>query len=98
MRILLPLCANGSRTTLINPATEESFAEVAAAQVEDVNLALESAQRAWESGWRDITPGKRTEILFNVASRLREKGVYLITGGLGALGREDGTEVDRVAQ
>jgi len=64
--------ASGRRTTLINPATEESFAEVAAADSTDVNAAVESAQRVWESGWRDLAPGKRTEILFNVARKLRE--------------------------
>jgi betaine-aldehyde dehydrogenase len=64
--------ASGKRTTLINPATEESFAEVAAAEPADVNNAIESAQRAWDSGWRDLAPGKRTEILFGVARKLRE--------------------------
>ena len=64
--------ASGRRTTLINPATEAPFAEVAAAEVADVHAAVESAQRAWESGWRDLAPGKRTEILFNVARALRE--------------------------
>jgi betaine-aldehyde dehydrogenase len=66
---------NGSssrRTTLINPATEDSITEVAAADVADVNQAVESAHKAWESGWRDLTPGKRTEILFNLARALRE--------------------------
>ena len=64
--------ASGRRTRLINPATEDSFAEVAAADVADVNAAVESAQRAWESGWRDLTPGKRSDILFNVARVLKE--------------------------
>jgi betaine-aldehyde dehydrogenase len=64
--------SGGRRTTLINPATEESIAEVAAADVADVNGAVESAHKAWESGWRDLAPGKRTEVLFNVARALRE--------------------------
>jgi betaine-aldehyde dehydrogenase len=62
----------GQRTTLVNPATEERFAEVAAAGIADVNSAVESAHRAWESGWRDLVPGKRGEILFNIARVLRE--------------------------
>src|SRR5437899_5459038 len=62
------------RVSLINPATEEPFVEVAAADAADVDTAVESAQRAWETGWRDLTPGKRTEILFNVARKLREDG------------------------
>ena len=61
----------GDRLTLINPATEEPFAEVAAAHLKDLHAAVESAHRAWESGWRDLTPGKRTEILFSVARALR---------------------------
>lgn len=63
---------SGRRTGLVNPATEEAFAEVAAADTADINSAVESAHNAWESGWRDLTPGKRTEILFNVARVLRD--------------------------
>ncbi len=64
--------ASSKRTGLINPATEETFAEVAAADISDVDRAVESAHRAWEAGWRDLSPGKRTEILFKVASALRD--------------------------
>src|SRR3954471_24080966 len=63
---------SGGRTALINPATEEPFVEVAAADLKDVKEAVHSAQKAWESVWRDMTPGKRAEILFAVARRLRE--------------------------
>jgi betaine-aldehyde dehydrogenase len=65
--------ASGRCTSLINPASEEPFAEVAAADVTDISAAIDSAQRAWESGWRDLTPGKRTEILFKVAGKLHEQ-------------------------
>lgn len=60
------------RTSLINPSTEQVFAEVAAAEAADVDRAVVSAQRAWESGWRDLAPGKRTEILFKVSRKLRD--------------------------
>ncbi|HTL57266.1 MAG TPA: aldehyde dehydrogenase family protein [Candidatus Limnocylindrales bacterium] len=60
------------RSPLVNPATEETFAEVAAADAGDVQSAVESAQKAWESGWRDLSPGKRSDILFNVARALRD--------------------------
>jgi betaine-aldehyde dehydrogenase len=63
--------ALGARRALINPANEETFAHVASADISDVNTAVESAQRAWESGWRDLSPGKRSDILFNVARALR---------------------------
>src|SRR5256885_6899902 len=64
--------ASGRHASLINPATEEPFVEVAAADAADVDAAVESAQRAWETGWRDLAPGKRTEILFSVARTLRD--------------------------
>lgn len=63
---------SGRRTTLINPATEAALCDVAAADVADVNAAVESAHRAWESGWRELAPGKRAAILFNVARSLRD--------------------------
>ncbi len=64
--------AAGRCTLLINPATEEPVAEVAAAAVADVHAAVESAHRAWEQGWRDLPPGRREAILYAVARRLRE--------------------------
>src|SRR5436190_4826689 len=62
--------SSGRHASLINPATEEPFVEVAAADGADVDVAVESAQRSWETGWRDLAPGKRTEILYNVARKL----------------------------
>lgn len=64
--------ADGRRTALVDPATEEVFTEVAAATTSDVDAAVTSAQKAWESGWRDLAPGKRAEILYRVARVLRE--------------------------
>jgi betaine-aldehyde dehydrogenase len=64
--------ASSHRTALINPATEEAFAEVAAADGPDLNAAVESAQRAWEGGWRDLAPAKRESLLHAVARKLRE--------------------------
>ncbi len=57
---------------LTNPATEEVFTEVAAVSPADIHAAVEAAQHAWESGWRNLAPGKRAEILFNIARVLRE--------------------------
>jgi betaine-aldehyde dehydrogenase len=68
----------GKRTPLTNPATEEVFAHVSAADPLDVNQAVESARQAWETGWRDLPPGKRSDILFNVARVLRENLEYLV--------------------
>src|SRR5690349_12912507 len=62
----------GRRTALVNPATEETFAEIAAADTKELDAAAQSAQSIWEKQWRDLAPGKRAEILFNVARLLRE--------------------------
>ncbi|MBM3834688.1 MAG: aldehyde dehydrogenase [Verrucomicrobia bacterium] len=62
----------GKPAGLINPATEEIIAEIAGASAEDVAAAIESAHEAYRRGWRDLTPGKRTDVLFNIARLLRE--------------------------
>jgi acyl-CoA reductase-like NAD-dependent aldehyde dehydrogenase len=64
--------SSGRRTGLINPATEQRFVEVAAADVADVQAAVEGAQKAWEGGWRDLAPAKREAVLHAVARTLRE--------------------------
>src|SRR5687768_16422472 len=60
------------RTAQINPHSEEAFAEVAAAEISDVNAAVESADKTFRQTWRDLAPGKRTEILFKIAAGIRD--------------------------
>ncbi len=62
----------GAPIQLINPASAAPLGAVEGVSVAEANAAVESAQRAWESGWRDLAPGRRAEILFNVARVLRE--------------------------
>jgi betaine-aldehyde dehydrogenase len=62
----------GERVTLINPATEEPWAEVADATLEDVDRAVTGAHRGFHQTWRDMTPGKRAEILFAIARLIRD--------------------------
>ena len=68
---------NGQRIPQINPATEDVFAEVSAASLADVDAAVDGAHRAFEQGWRDLAPGKRTEMLFHIARLLRENSETL---------------------
>jgi betaine-aldehyde dehydrogenase len=79
--------SDGRRITLVNPATEEAFVDVAAATVSDVESAVSSAHRAWESGWRDLAPGKRAEILYRVARVLREHNEELAQLALWEVGK-----------
>src|SRR4051794_8077530 len=60
------------RLSQINPATEESFAEVEAASVQDIDAAVNGAQRAFEMIWREMTPGKRADLLFGIARAIRQ--------------------------
>jgi aldehyde dehydrogenase (NAD+) len=55
-----------------NPATEETIAEVAFGEAEDVDAAVESADEAFQI-WRKITPLERGKILYKVADKLLEK-------------------------
>jgi betaine-aldehyde dehydrogenase len=59
------------RMPQVNPHTEEPFAEFASASVEDLNAAVEAADRTFRQTWRDLAPGKRTEILFKIAAGIR---------------------------
>lgn len=64
--------SDGRTIPQTNPATEQVFCEVSAASVKDVEDAATGAQRAFEAEWRDLSPRKRTDILFNVARAIRE--------------------------
>jgi betaine-aldehyde dehydrogenase len=63
---------DGKTIPQTNPTTEETFCEVTAATVHDVQDAVEGAQRSFERGWRDLSPRQRTDILFNIARVIRE--------------------------
>lgn len=65
------------RLAQINPATEETFAEVEAASVQDVDAAANGAQRAFELTWRDLAPGKRADILFQIAHAIRRNAEFI---------------------
>ena len=62
----------GKRIAQIDPATEEIFCEVEGASAADIDRAVNSAQRAFESTWRDLAPGKRADVLFKIANSIRQ--------------------------
>ena len=49
---------------VFNPATGEHSAEVKLASTKDVNLAIESAKKAFES-WANTPPLQRARVMFN---------------------------------
>jgi len=50
---------------VLNPATGESIATISLGSVEDIDLAVQAARRAFAS-WSVATPGQRTELLQNI--------------------------------
>ncbi len=65
------------RIAQINPTTEETFAEVESASARDVDAALNGAQRAFELSWRDLAPGKRADLLFQIAHAIRQQAEFI---------------------
>ena len=64
--------SNAKRLAIVNPATEETFAEVSSATTDEIGQGVEAAQAAFESGWRDMPPGQRAELLHGLAKRIRD--------------------------
>jgi betaine-aldehyde dehydrogenase len=63
---------DGATIPVINPATEEAIAHVAAGGPSDVGRAVAAAKRAFES-WRRTTGSERSAFLRAIASRVRER-------------------------
>jgi betaine-aldehyde dehydrogenase len=63
----------GDTIEIVNPATDEAWEQVGSATVDDVDRAVTGAQQTFEQTWRDLTPGKRREILFDIARLIRSR-------------------------
>jgi betaine-aldehyde dehydrogenase len=70
-------CASRKRIPQTNPATEEVFAEAAAAGAPELETAIQGAHNAFTREWRDLIPRKRTDILFNIARGIRARAEEL---------------------
>ena len=64
---------NNQTDTVINPATGEVLADIAVAEVSDVEAAIASARAGFEV-WRDVAPRERGRILRQVAAIIRQYG------------------------
>jgi acyl-CoA reductase-like NAD-dependent aldehyde dehydrogenase len=65
--------AGGRTMPVINPATEEVIAEVAAASADDVDAAVAAAREALTGPWGQMTPRERGRMLWALGERLRER-------------------------
>src|SRR5262245_30717058 len=67
--------ASGKAFKTMNPATGEVLAEVCEAAEADVDLAVEAARKAFESGlWSKVNAGDKAKILWKIAD-LMEKNI-----------------------
>lgn len=86
--------------TTINPFTGESVAEFPETTDQEIALALDSAQEAFES-WRERSVADRVQVLARAARLLREREeqyAHVITLEMGKLMREARAEVDLSAR
>ncbi len=60
----------GSMEADINPASEQKVAEVTVGTKEDVNRAVQAAQRAYDDVWFDTPPKERAEKLMRLADAI----------------------------
>jgi len=64
---------SGESFATINPATEQTLAEVAAGDAADVDRAVRAARRGYEKYWRKLRPGERAKYIFRIARALSER-------------------------
>lgn len=65
--------ARGGRLSVVNPATGDTLAEVAAGDGEDVDRAVAAALAAHKGGtWRNLPPRKRAQIMMRFADKIKE--------------------------
>ena len=63
-------------TAILNPATEETIAEIEAAGVEETDAAVARAKEAFP-GWRAVAPADRARLLRRLATLVEEHGEEL---------------------
>ncbi len=92
---------SGYVSKVFNPATGDILAEVADAGLEDIDIAVQSAHRAFTEGpWRNLNSRERTRLLLNLAQLIRENAEELAnleTQNVGKPIREARDEVNHAA-
>ncbi|MCH8873389.1 aldehyde dehydrogenase family protein [candidate division KSB1 bacterium] len=92
---------SGHAAKVFNPATGDILAEVADSGLEDIDIAVQSAQRAFTAGpWRNLNSRDRTRLLLNLSQLIRknsEELAKLETQNVGKPIREARDEVNLAA-
>lgn len=63
---------SGKTFITYNPATGEKLAVIEEGGAEDINLAVQSAKKAFHHVWRDIPADERGRILYKIADKIEE--------------------------
>ena len=69
--------ADGRLYDVVNPSTGEVYAQAPASGKEDVDLAFDAADKAFEK-WRDVTPSERQLALFRIADAIEERAEDIV--------------------
>ena len=93
--------SSGKKIETLNPETNEVWATVPEANDEDVDFAVQSAQRAFDTSWSKLHPRDRAKYLRLIADELRNNAEHLgkiETIDTGKLFRETKTQANYIAE
>ena len=93
--------SSGKKIETLNPETNEVWATVPEANDEDVDFAVQSAQRAFDTSWSKLHPRDRAKYLRLIANELRNNPEHLgkiETIDTGKLFRETKTQANYIAE
>src|SRR5262245_37893187 len=65
--------AGGRTLEVVNPATEETIAEVASAEQSDVDAAVAAARAALDGPWSKLSARERGKLVWQLGERLLER-------------------------
>ena len=93
--------SSGKKIETLNPETNEVWATVPEANDEDVDFAVHSAQKAFDTSWSKLHPRDRAKYLRLIANELRNNAEHLgkiETIDTGKLFRETKTQANYIAE
>lgn len=81
---------SGKTLDIVNPATEEVIGQLAHAEKADLDLALDAAQKGFET-WREMSAYERSKIMRKAANLMRERAADIAV----LMTREQGKPLDQ---
>ena len=69
--------ATGAADKVVDPATGETYDEVASSDADDVEVAVTAARTGFDAGWGAATPAERSAALTKLAGRIEDDAAHL---------------------